>query len=92
MEAGEQIGCGIISDETEINPGASINRALTFRSPTRRRSGHLPPGQGVPETRHGHDRCHRQKSFKDVDPHHHTGVRVKTDQCAGSPSSARTQR
>ena len=24
MEAGEQIGCGIISDETEINPGASF--------------------------------------------------------------------
>src|SRR5262245_55154438 len=27
MEAGEQIGCGIISDEEEINPGFKIGRA-----------------------------------------------------------------
>src|SRR6476661_8874390 len=28
MEAGEQIGCGIISDETEINPGASFSPSI----------------------------------------------------------------
>src|SRR6476660_9002424 len=32
MEAGEQIGCGIISDETRA---PASTRALTFRSPTR---------------------------------------------------------
>src|ERR1700716_1773498 len=30
MEAGEQIRCGIISDETEINPGASITPGLAL--------------------------------------------------------------
>ena len=36
MEAGEQIGCGIISDETEINPGASLTPGieLPHRQPT----------------------------------------------------------
>src|SRR5215470_18788792 len=35
MEAGEQIGCGIISDETEINPGASFTPsiAVPFTNP-----------------------------------------------------------
>src|SRR5258707_7409119 len=28
MDAGEQIGCGIISDETEINPGASFTPGI----------------------------------------------------------------
>ena len=28
LEAGEQIGCGIISDETEINPGASFTPGI----------------------------------------------------------------
>ena len=28
MEAGEQIGCGIISDETEINPGVSFTPGI----------------------------------------------------------------
>src|SRR5882757_7141032 len=30
MEAGEQIGCGIISDETEINPGASFTPGIAI--------------------------------------------------------------
>src|ERR1700754_3915492 len=30
MEAGEQIGCGIISDETEINPGASFQPGINM--------------------------------------------------------------
>src|SRR3978361_1529502 len=34
MEAGEQIGCGIISDEEEINPGASLTPALGLTGPS----------------------------------------------------------
>src|SRR5262245_36940848 len=30
FEAGEQIGCGIISDETEINPGASFTPGINL--------------------------------------------------------------
>src|SRR5215510_412786 len=30
MEVGEQIGCGIISDETEINPGASFTPGISI--------------------------------------------------------------
>ena len=30
LEAGEQIGCGIISDETEINPGASFTPGISI--------------------------------------------------------------
>src|SRR3954453_4626205 len=30
MEAGEQIGCGIISDEVEINPGASFTPSINL--------------------------------------------------------------
>jgi hypothetical protein len=72
MEAGEQIGCGIISDETEINPGASFTPAShsVHRNATRavRRQ---PPGQGVPEARHGDDRRHRQEVVQGhVDSHH----------------------
>ena len=36
LEAGEQIGCGIISDETEINPGASFTPGIGCRLACRR--------------------------------------------------------
>ena len=86
MEAGEQIGCGIISDETEINPGAGFTPGLGFRSPgtisaVARRQ---PAGQGLPQAGH---RDHRGARQEVVQGHSTritlTGVRVKTDQCAG---------
>ena len=85
MEAGEQIGCGIISDETEINPGASFTpgiRLAVHRRPLRLRR--QPAGQGLPEARH---RDHRRDRQEVVQGHPTritiTGVRIKTDQCAG---------
>ena len=87
MEAGEQIGCGIISDETEINPAPASPRASAFRSRrgarhARRRSAsrgkmYLKPGTVniVPIDK---------KSFKGTSTRISiTGVRIKTDRCAG---------
>jgi hypothetical protein len=84
MEAGEQIGCGIISDETEINPGASITPGLSAIGLPSVSAGislqakvYLKPGTVTTV-------AIDKKSFKGTSTRITiTGVRVKTDQCAG---------
>jgi hypothetical protein len=87
MEAGEQIGCGIISDEVEINPGASFTPGIGLPIPA---SGptfgtqislqgkvYLKPGTVTSV-------AIDKKSFKGTSTRISlTGVRIKTDQCAG---------
>ena len=60
LEAGEQIGCGIVSDETEINPGASLTPALGPHG-SEPRCRILVAGQGVSEAGHCDHRCARQE-------------------------------
>jgi hypothetical protein len=87
FEAGEQIGCGIISDETEINPGASItpgvgipfanNDPVVGFGVSLQGKVYLKPGTvtTVPIDK---------KKFKGTSTRITiTGVRIKTDQCAG---------
>jgi hypothetical protein len=85
FEAGEQIGCGIISDETEINPGASFNPGINL--PFTKATGaygvslqgkvYLKPGTVTTV-------AIDKKSFKGTTTRITiTGVRIKTDQCAG---------
>jgi len=84
MEAGEQIGCGIISDETEINPGASITPGISAIGLPSVSAGislqgkvYLKPGTVTTVALD-------KKSFKGTSTRITlTGVRVKTDQCAG---------
>ncbi|MDT5314035.1 MAG: hypothetical protein QOE74_3055 [Mycobacterium sp.] len=84
IEAGEQIGCGIISDETEINPGASLTPGLgvlgipTFSAGISLQGKvYLKPGTVTTVALD-------KKSFKGTTTRITlTGVRVKTDQCAG---------
>ena len=87
MEAGEQIGCGIISDETEINPGVSFTPGIGIRrspAPSNRGFGvslqgkvYLKPGTVTTV-------AIDKKSFKGTSTRITiTGVRIKTDQCAG---------
>jgi hypothetical protein len=85
MEAGEQIGCGIISDETEVNPGASFTPSINL--PFTKAQGafglslqgkvYLKPGTVTTV-------AIDKKSFKGTTTRITiTGVRIKTDQCAG---------
>ena len=85
LEAGEQIGCGIISDETEINPGASFTPsiAVPFTNPgstfgvSLQGKVYLKPGTVTTV-------AVDKKSFKGTSTRITiTGVRIKTDQCAG---------
>jgi MspA len=84
LEAGEQIGCGIISDETEINPGAAITPGFgTLGIPTfsaglsLQGKVYLKPGTVTTV-------AIDKKSFKGTTTRITiTGVRIKTDQCAG---------
>ena len=84
LEAGEQIGCGIISDEAEINPGASITPAISSIGLPSVSAGislqgkvYLKPGTVTTVALD-------KKSFKGKTTRITlTGVRVKTDQCAG---------
>jgi hypothetical protein len=84
LEAGEQIGCGIISDETEINPGANITPGLSAIGLPSVSAGislqgkvYLKPGTVTTV-------AIDKKSFKGATTRVTiTGVRVKTDQCAG---------
>ncbi|MCP9271496.1 MspA family porin [Mycolicibacterium arenosum] len=84
LEAGEQIGCGIISDEVEINPGASITPGLGALGAPTLSAGislqgkiYLKPGTVTTVALD-------KKSFKGTTARVTiTGVRVKTDQCAG---------
>jgi hypothetical protein len=78
LEAGEQIGCGIVSDETEINPGASaiglpsVSAGISLQGKV-----YLKPGTVTTV-------AIDKKSFKGTTTRITiTGVRVKTDQCAG---------
>jgi hypothetical protein len=84
IEAGEQIGCGIISDETEINPGASLTPGLSAIGLPSVSAGislqgkvYLKPGTVTTV-------AIDKKAFKGTSTRITiTGVRVKTDQCAG---------
>jgi MspA len=85
MEAGEQIGCGIISDETEINPGVSFTPsiAVPFTNPgatfgvSLQGKVYLKPGTVTTV-------AIDKKKFKGTTTRITiTGVRIKTDQCAG---------
>ena len=85
MEAGEQIGCGIINDEEEINPGASFTPGINI--PFTKATGafgislqgkvYLKPGTVTTV-------AVDKKSFKGTSTRITiTGVRIKTDYCAG---------
>lgn len=84
LEVGAQIGCGIISDEQEINPGGGFTPALPFGddptlalSVTLQGKVYLSPGTvtTVPINK----KTFKGKSTRvSID-----GVRIKTDQCAG---------
>jgi MspA len=90
MEAGEQIGCGIISDETEINPGfqfapsvgitpaGALNPFQTGGTgPFLQGKVYLKPGTVTTV-------AIDKKKFKGSETRITiTGVRIKTDQCAG---------
>ena len=87
LEAGEQIGCGIISDEVEINPGASFTPGISHpvqqqcNGSVRRR-----PSQGKVYLKPGTVTTVAidKKKFKGTETRITiTGVRIKTDQCAG---------
>ncbi|MDR3661951.1 MAG: MspA family porin [Mycobacterium sp.] len=83
LEAGEQIGCGIISDEGEINPGASFTPGIGLTGPTWQAGislqgkVYLKPGTVTTV-------AIDKKSFKGTSTRISiTGVRIKTDYCAG---------
>jgi hypothetical protein len=87
LEAGEQIGCGIIADEGQINTGLSLTPGIripfTGTGPSLgtgislEGKVHLKPGT-VTTVAIG------KKSFKGTTARVTiTGVRIKTDQCAG---------
>ncbi|WP_083420328.1 MspA family porin [Mycolicibacterium llatzerense] len=87
LEAGEQIGCGIIADEGQINTGLSLTPGIripfTGTDPSLGTGislegrVHLKPGT-VTTVAIG------KKSFKGTTARVTiTGVRIKTDQCAG---------
>ncbi|GCA96583.1 hypothetical protein NCCNTM_02180 [Mycolicibacterium sp. NCC-Tsukiji] len=87
LEAGEQIGCGIISDEAEINPGISFTPGIKI--PFAGTDPSLGTGislQGKVYLKPGTVTTVAidKKSFKGTTARVTiTGVRIKTDQCAG---------
>ena len=86
MEAGEQIGCGIISDETEINPGASFTPGISipFTGNATGAFGVSLQGKVYLKPQTVTTVTIDKKSFKGTSTRITiTGVRVKTDQCAG---------
>jgi MspA protein len=85
LEAGEQIGCGIISDETEINPGASFTPSINLPF-TKAQGGFGVSLQGKVYLKPGTVTTVAidKKKFKGTSTRITiTGVRIKTDQCAG---------
>ncbi|WP_370066869.1 MspA family porin [Mycobacterium sp. MAA66] len=83
LEAGEQIGCGIINDEYEVNPGASFTPGIGLTGPTwaggisLQAKVYLKPGTVTTV-------AIDKKSFKGTTARIGiTGVRIKTDYCAG---------
>jgi MspA protein len=86
MEVGEQIGCGIISDETEINPGASFTPGIAIPFAGNATAGAGISLQGKVYLKPGTvtSVAINKKSFKGSETRVTvTGVRIKTDQCAG---------
>ena len=86
LEAGEQIGCGIISDEVEINPGASFNPGIRIPFTGDATAGFGVSLQGKVYLKPGTVTTVAldKKKFKGTTARVTiTGVRVKTDQCAG---------
>lgn len=86
LEAGEQIGCGIISDETEINPGASFTPGIGLPFTGNVTGGFGISLQGKVYLKPGTVTTVAidKKSFKGTSARVTiTGVRIKTDQCAG---------
>jgi hypothetical protein len=87
MEAGEQIGCGIVSDETEINPGATFTPGIGLPIPgTGPTFGTGVSLQGKVYLKPGTVTAVAidKKSFKGTSTRISiNGVRIKTDQCAG---------
>jgi hypothetical protein len=88
LDAGVQIGCGIVSDETEINPGASFTPGIGIPL-----TGANSPSFGTGISLQGKVYLKpgtvnivslSKKSFKGTTARvTFTGVRVKFDQCAG---------
>lgn len=86
LEAGEQIGCGIISDEVEINPGASLTPGIAIPFTGNATAGFGVSLQGKIYLKPGTVTTVAldKKKFKGTTARVTiTGVRVKTDQCAG---------
>jgi MspA len=86
IEAGEQIGCGIISDEVEVNPGASISPGIGIPFTGNVTAGFGVSLQGKVYLKPGTVTTVAidKKKFKGTTTRITiTGVRIKTDQCAG---------
>jgi hypothetical protein len=86
FEAGEQIGCGIISDEEEVNPGASFTPGIGIPFTGAPTFGFGVSLQGKVYLKPGTVTTVAidKKSFKGKSTRITiTGVRIKTDQCAG---------
>jgi MspA len=89
LEAGEQIGCGIIADEGEINPGLSFTPAIKI--PLTGGLSNVGDGTGVSLQGKVYLKpgtvttvAIDKKSFKGTSTRISlTGVRIKTDYCAG---------
>lgn len=89
LEAGAQIGCGIISDEAEINPGLSFSPSLKI--PFTGSGGDVGAGTGISLQGKVYLKPGTvtivpidKKSFKGSNARVTiTGVRIKFDQCAG---------
>lgn len=89
LEAGAQIGCGIITDETEINPGISFTPSLKI--PFTGSAGDFGAGTGISLQGKVYLKPGTvtivpidKKSFKGSGTRVTiTGVRIKFDQCAG---------
>jgi hypothetical protein len=86
LEAGEQIGCGIINDEDEVNPGASFTPGIAIPF-----TGNVTGGFGISLQAKVYLKpgtvttvAIDKKSFKGKTARVSiTGVRIKTDVCAG---------
>jgi hypothetical protein len=86
LEAGEQIGCGIISDEEEINPGANFTPGIAIPFTGNATAGFGISLQGKIYLKPGTVTTVAidKKSFKGKTSRVSiTGVRIKTDTCAG---------
>ncbi|CRZ19169.1 MspA family porin [Mycolicibacterium neworleansense] len=89
LEAGQQIGCGIVSDEMEINPGASFSPSI--RVPFTGAATDVGFGTGINLQGKVYLKPGTvtivpidKKSFKGSETRVTiTGVRIKFDQCAG---------